>query len=243
MKRALAAALIILATGAGTIVAGWTGYALVAWLGYGRLQVDRRPDALFDRFMPTYEIAERHETRVAAPASVTYAAACAFDLQQSAIVRAIFRGREILLRAPREREVLPTQLLAQTLRIGWGVLAEDPGHEFVMGAVTQPWEPQVTFHAVPPDRFASFGTPGYAQIAWSISADRIDERTSLLRTITRVRTTDAASREKFRRYWATYSPGILLIRFEALRVVRGEAERRYREMGRNAQPSPCPRNS
>src|ERR1700688_267519 len=150
MKRAVSVALIALGTGAGTIVAGWTGYALVAWLGYGRLQVDRRPDALFDRFMPTYEIAERHETRVAAPASVTYAAACAFDLQQSAIVRAIFHGREILLRAPREREVLPTQLLAQTLRIGWGVLAEDPGHEFVMGAVTQPWEPQVTFHAVPP---------------------------------------------------------------------------------------------
>jgi hypothetical protein len=33
----------------------------------------------------------------------------------------------------------------------------------------------------------------------------------------------------FRRYWSIFSPGILLIRREALRVVRAEAERRYRE--------------
>jgi hypothetical protein len=38
-------------------------------------------------------------------------------------------------------------------------------------------------------------------------------------------TTDPVSRERFRRYWALLSPGILIIRYETLRLVRAEAER------------------
>lgn len=232
---------VALPTCIGAIIVGWTFYALVAWFGYSRIQVDRQPDPLVDHFMPTYEISERFETRVAAPAYVTYAAACAFDLQQSAIIRGIFRGREILLHPPTEQRSLPTQLLAQTLQIGWGVLAEEPGREIVLGAVTRPWEPQVVFRSLRPERFAAFDTPGYAQIVWTLSALRINERASVFRTITRVRTTDADARQKFRRYWSTYSPGILLIRSEALRVVRSEAERRFREAVKDVPPEPCPR--
>jgi hypothetical protein len=241
LKRALVIVAIAFATFIGAAIIGWAAYALVAWLGYSRIQVDRQPDPLVDRFMPKYEISERHEIRVAAPAHLTYAAACAFDLQQSAIIRGIFRGREILLHPPPERRTLPTQLLAQTLQIGWGVLAEEPGRELVMGAVTQPWEPQVVFRSLPPERFAAFDAPGFAQIVWTLSAQRIDARTSVFRTITRVRTTDENARQEFRRYWSIYSPGILLIRSEALRVVRSEAERRYREGGKDMPPAPCPR--
>jgi hypothetical protein len=43
--------------------------------------------------------------------------------------------------------------------------------------------------------------------------------------MTRVTTTDPESRKRFRRYWATYSPGIVLIRREALRIIKNEAER------------------
>jgi len=38
--------------------------------------------------------------------------------------------------------------------------------------------------------------------------------------------TDPVSRERFRRYWAFLSPGILIIRYEILRLVRAEAARR-----------------
>jgi hypothetical protein len=211
----------------GAMALGWGGYAVVAWLGYGKRGIDRAPDALLDRFMPVYEVGERHETRVAAPAAVTYAAACAFDLRQSPLVRAIFHGRELLMRAHADA-VLPTQLLAQTLRIGWRRLAEEPGRELVMGAVTRPWEAHVTFRGIAPQHFAAFDEPGYAQIAWTISAAPLDAHTSLFRTVTRVRTTDAQARRKFRRYWSVFSPGILLIRAEVVRVVRREAERGYR---------------
>lgn len=44
---------------------------------------------------------------------------------------------------------------------------------------------------------------------------------------TRVATTDTMARARFRRYWAAFSSGILLIRRAMLREVRREAERRY----------------
>ena len=41
-------------------------------------------------------------------------------------------------------------------------------------------------------------------------------------------TTDAASRAKFRRYWAVFSPGIWMIRWLSLGPLKREAERRAR---------------
>jgi len=43
---------------------------------------------------------------------------------------------------------------------------------------------------------------------------------------TRVTTTDADARRRFRRYWSVFSPGILLIRLEALRLLRASARQR-----------------
>lgn len=51
---------------------------------------------------------------------------------------------------------------------------------------------------------------------------------------TRVATTDPASRARFRRYWAFFSPGIVLIRLASLPLVKRDAERRVRE----ARPAP-----
>ena len=58
----------------------------------------------------------------------------------------------------------------------------------------------MVFHSLPLERFAAFDAPEYAQIVWTLSAMRIDDRTSVFRTITRVRTTDADARRRFRRY-------------------------------------------
>jgi len=60
-------------------------------------------------------------------------------MQNSPLVRAIFKGREILLRARPEARSLPRGLLAQTKGLGWATLAEVPGREIVMGAATVPW--------------------------------------------------------------------------------------------------------
>jgi hypothetical protein len=119
-----------------------------------------------------------------------------------------------------------TDFLSEVLELGWRVLAEEPGRELVLGAVTQPWLANVHFRGLPPEEFASFREPGYAKIAWSIAVEPRGEADSVFLTETRVATTDPDSRARFRRYWSVVSPGILLIRRETVKLVRREAERR-----------------
>lgn len=121
--------------------AAYAAYVATTWARYGR---PAPPDAsaadpLLDRFIPTYDIVERHHIRVAAPAEVTLAAACDMDLNRSWIVRTIFRAREIVLGAEPDQATRPQGIVALTSALGWGVLAEVPGREIVIGAVTQPW--------------------------------------------------------------------------------------------------------
>jgi hypothetical protein len=126
------------------------------------------------------------------------------------------------------RDPIPRSLLAQVRAVGWGVLAEVPGREIVMGAVTQPWKADVVFRALPPDRFAAFDEPDFVKIAFTLRSDPVGDAESIFRTETRATTTDAGARAKFRRYWSMVSPGIILIRWLSLGPVRAEAERRHR---------------
>jgi hypothetical protein len=212
------------------------GHVAARWLRYGHVPARKEPPTLLDRFLPECEVLERHHTRVAAPADVTYAAAREMSLGSSPLVRAIFRGRELLMRASATEARPPQPLVDEVLSIGWGVLAQDPGREIILGAVTQPWKSDVKFRALPPDEFVAFNEPGFAKIAWTIRAEPIGPETSRFYTETRVATTDRDARRRFRRYWTMVSPGVRIIRGESLRLVRSAAERRYR-----TQPGKTPR--
>jgi hypothetical protein len=220
------------ASSIGLAAAAYAMYAGVTWYRYGSRIAprDEESDALLDGFMPAYEIAERHHIRVAAPAALTLAAAGELDLQASPLVRTIIRAREVVLGATAGGRRHPRGLLAEVKALGWGVLASVPGREVVVGAVTRPWEPDVTFRAVPPGEFARFSEPGYVKIAWTIRADEINSSESVFRTETRAIATDADARKKFRRYWSIFSPGIILIRRAVLTPVKRQAERRAREL-------------
>jgi hypothetical protein len=122
---------------------------------------------------------------------------------------------------------VPAGLVEMATALGWVVLAEVPGRELVVGAVTQPWRADVEFRSIPPDQFAAFQEPGYVKIAWTLRVDPLEEGRSLFRTETRATTTDAASRAAFRRYWSLFSPGIVLIRRASLGMLKSEAERRW----------------
>jgi hypothetical protein len=219
------------AAGAALGAAAYAAYVGVTWYRYGtrRAPRDDESDPLLDGFMPAYEVVERHHIRVAAPAALTLAVAGELDLQASPIVRSIIRAREVVLGATPRGQPRPRGLLAEVKALGWGVLASVPGREVVFGAVTRPWEPDVTFRAVPPEEFARFSEPGYVKIAWTIRADEIDAAESVFRTETRAIATDARARKTFRRYWSFFSPGITLIRWAMLTPVKREAERRGRE--------------
>jgi hypothetical protein len=212
--------------GAGVAAAAYAAYAGTTWLRYGRGEPAAGDDAdpLLDRFMPAFEVGDRHKVMVGAPADDTFAAMCDVDLQESAIVRAIFRAREAVLGAQTDGQAHPRGLLALTRSLGWGVLAEIPGRQVVMGCATQPWKPDVTFRALPPETFATFDEPGYVKIIWTLRADPVSADESIARTETRVTTTDSTARARFRPYWSVFSPGIVLIRRVMLKLVKSEAE-------------------
>ena len=225
MARALRKTVGVMGAGASAVALLGLGYAGVTWYRYGKVARGGPRDPLVDRFMPKYEVREVHQTRVAAPAEVTFGAAYDLDLQRSTIVRALFTGRELLMGGERAQREHGPGLLAEVLALGWCILAEEPGRELVIGAVTQPWKANVEFLSLLPDAFATFKEPGYAKIVWTLGVKPLGEKASVFRTETRVVTTDPESRSRFRRYWSVFSPGILLIRYETLRLVRREAER------------------
>jgi hypothetical protein len=220
-----------LAVGAGLAAASYAAYVGSTWLRYGSSvhPTGEDMDPLLDRFMPVWEAVDCHQKGVAAPADITMAAASDMDLQQSTIVRAIFKVRELILGGRADNLRYPPPLLDQVKAMGWGVLAEVPGREIVFGAVTQPWVANVVFRALRPDEFAAFKEPGYVKIVWTLRADPISAGASIARTETRVATTDPAARAIFRRYWSFFSPGMKLIRRVWLGLAKAEAERRSRE--------------
>jgi len=183
--------------------AAYLTYVAVTWVRYGNppLPKAEEADPLLDRFMPEYEVAERHHIRVEAPPAITFAAACEADLMRSPVIRAIFRTRELILRSKRgaaERR----GVLAFTKAVGWSVLAEVPGREIVMGTVTQPWNPNVVFRPLTPDQFVAFNEPDYVKIALTLRADPRGEGESnfrhetlrLRRTLLRGRSTGSIGR-------------------------------------------------
>jgi hypothetical protein len=223
-----------LATSAGIVGASYATYMAAAWLRYGRPKAapGDAADPLLDTFMPSYDVCERHQAAMAAPADATFAAAKDIDFDSSRLVRSIFRARELIFRSKPAASGATARGLVEGMKaIGWGVLAEDPGREIVMGAVTKPWEANPVFRALPSEEFATFAEPDYVKIAWTLRASPDRDGGSVFRTETRAVATDADARQKFRLYWSIFSPGIILIRSAMLAAVEEAADRRWRVDG------------
>ena len=230
-KKPVRAAATWLGAAIGVATAAYGAYVGITWYRYGQLSspIPEEKNPLLDRFMPVYEVVERNAIRIATPAAVTLAAAREMNLEASSLVRAIIRAREVILGATPSDRPHPRGLMADMQSLGWGLLAEVPGREVIMGAVTKPWEANVRFRSLPPDQFLAFDEPGYVKIVWTIRADPIGETDSIFRTETRAIATDRTSRARFRRYWSFLSPGIIVIRWAVLGLVKNDAERRARK--------------
>ena len=65
--------------GIATAAAACAARAAIVWIRYGHPSAPADPaeaDPLLDRFLPQYEVVERHHIRVAAPPEVAFATAC-----------------------------------------------------------------------------------------------------------------------------------------------------------------------
>lgn len=214
----------LLAGGVAVGVASYAAYVAAAWTQYGRTQMGRRPDSLLETFIPDYEVGIQHEIGVQASAECTFDAACRARMGESAIIEALFKIRELFIGHPQVEMPRKDTLLEQMTAIGWRVLAEAPGRELVFGTVTQPWRSDAVFRAVPAEQFAAFDEPGYVKIVWTLRADPVDATSCIALTETRVATTDAEARRRFRWYWSCLSPGIKIIRHVMLRQIKRAAE-------------------
>src|SRR5262245_29555333 len=86
--------------GAALAAAGYALYAGSSWLRFGRPRRTRsleERDSLLRVFMPRYDVVERHQVSVDAPADVTLEAALDLRLVDSSVVRALFKMRELSL--------------------------------------------------------------------------------------------------------------------------------------------------
>ena len=217
-----------LAFGAGVAALGYAG--LVAWhrSRYGKVDhvADPGADDLLDRFIPSPEVLEHHEIAIAAPAATAMAAAKQMRVMDSPLIRAVFKARELAMGGAADTRAHPDELIEQAQSIGWGILAERPGREIVLGATTMPWHANPVFRSVSPGDFEAFREPGYVKIAWSLRADPVDESHCIFHTETRVSTTEPLARERFKRYWSFVAPGVEVIRMAMLLPLKREAERR-----------------
>src|SRR5512140_2577923 len=223
---------------AGIAGASYATYVAATYLRYGRVKrTGDTVDELADRFMPAYEVCDRQAINVAAPADVTLAAAKELDFERSRIIRAIFHGRELILRSkPGAAPAKSKNFIDNMTAIGWGVLADTPGREIVMGAVTKPWEANPVFHPLAPEAFAAFSEPDHVKIVWTLRADPTPDGGSIFHTETRAIATDPEARRKFRLYWSFLSPGIILIRSALLPKLKADAERRWQLDGDDLLP-------
>jgi hypothetical protein len=183
--------------------------------------------ATIDLFMPRFDVQERHQTMVRAPAAFVLQTARDLDLGSIPMVRALFWLRGRILGAKTRTSRARRGFVADMTALGWRVLAEESGRVLIAGAACQPWEANVVFVPIVPDQFALFSEPDQVKIVWTLEAEDCGPVLTRLATETRAVATDERARAKFMRYWSFFRVGIVAIRWLLLRSVRREAGRRW----------------
>jgi hypothetical protein len=183
---------------------------------------------LIDRYLPEYDEYEHHETAVDAPPARTYQAVKEIDLARSPIVLVLLAARGLPhLFTGAVKPKLRLQL-DDILASGFVVLAEEPGHELVLGIVGKFWRPSSGVRPIEPDEFTVFDEPGYSKAAWNFLVTDRPGGGSTVVTETRVTSTDADARRNFGWYWRLVGPFSALIRRIMLGQIKREAERPLR---------------
>ncbi len=180
---------------------------------------------VLDPFLPESDVRESHEVEVRAEPGVVFGAACGLEFEALPAVRAIFGLRERVMRSHPGGTTLEGNILETLRDLGWLELSREPDRALVLGAVTRPWEADVHFRGIAPERFAAFDEPGLVKIAWTIEVDAIAPGRTLLRTQTRAAGTDEDARRRFAHYWRWARFGIIPIRKMLLGAAKRAAER------------------
>jgi hypothetical protein len=180
---------------------------------------------LIDAFAPRPDVVEIHRIEIAAPRDAVYQALWTADLASSPVVKGLLTLRSLPTRLfQRYRQPpRPQKLTLQTIiaaGAGFGLLAEEPGREIVLGIAGQFWRPIGNTLPFRRENFHGSVPPGVARAVWNFTVQETKAGRTLLSTETRVVCGDPASRFKFRLYWLLIRPFSGLIRRVMLRAVQ-----------------------
>jgi hypothetical protein len=184
------------------------------------------PATALDRFAPTYQFREVHETLIGAPSARVYAAIKSVTPDEIALYQTFTWIRRFgrpappgVLNAPGRRSILDS-----ALRGGFLLLAEEANREIVFGTLairpaglTLPDPPT-------PDGYRTLDAAGAAKATMNFLIDPLDASRSRLVTETRVYATDASALRSFTPYWLAIYPGSAILRVTWLRAIKARAE-------------------
>jgi hypothetical protein len=173
-----------------------------------------------ERWLPRYDVSERHEVSVAAPPEAVDRAIREISLDDVPVARALVRLRGI----PHDRRG-GSFVEEMGRRLGAVVVEDRPGSELAIGLVGQFWRLRGGAGPRPraPEEFARFDRADWAKALVTFEVEP-NGGGSRLATETRVRVPDPAARLRFRRYWLVVRPFSGLIRLLLLREAKRRAE-------------------
>ena len=168
---------------------------------------------MLDAYLPEYDLKARYSIETVAPPEVVYPIARNLDLSRSWLTRSLLAARG-LGRHTR---------LGDLEGIGFTLLTEEPPNGFVHGVIGRFWRLSGELVDFDRESFTDFDRSGFAKAAWSFEIIATETGAGLS-TETRVLCLDESSRRSFLRYWRLIGPFSGLIRKEALRVIKTEAD-------------------
>ncbi|HVS21136.1 MAG TPA: hypothetical protein VHD88_04770 [Pyrinomonadaceae bacterium] len=177
---------------------------------------------LVDSFAPNSDASETHDITIAASPDVVYRALWTADLGGSLIIKFLLGLRSLPEFAAHPCRSLPRdrKITLQTLiDSGFGVLAEQPGKEIILGVSGKFWLPTGNLSPFNREDFDRPVPAGLARAVWNFNVEGVNDQTTLS-TETRVICGDGSSRRKFRAYWFFVRPFSGLIRRLMLRAIR-----------------------
>ena len=185
---------------------------------------------LIDSFVPFPDAAEKHHITIAAARETVYRALWTTDLGGSWMVKGLLTLRSlpglILHRGRSTRRSDGTRkiTLQAIVDAGFGVLAEDPDREIVLGVTGPFWRPTGNVLPFNEENFHGPVAAGVARAVWNFAVQEVGNGRTILFTETRVVCGDRRSRWKFRAYWFFVRPFSGLIRRLMLRAVKRACE-------------------
>jgi hypothetical protein len=171
---------------------------------------------MLDLVLPMPRLLEIDHVELAAPKERVWQLLRHENLAKSPLIRALFelRGLPERLRGKGVHPVIRIDdLESSEEHPGFQILAEDPGHEVVVGAIGRVWLPEIPFvHVRDAGAYAAFDEPGFVKVAWAVRVLPWGETGTRVEVEVRVDATDDASWPKFKRYFRLIGPASHFIR-------------------------------